>query len=386
MPMINKIQYGMVGGGEGAFIGEIHRMAARLDNHFELVAGAFSAEAERSKRSGTTLGLLEDRCYADYQEMVSKELAREQPIEAVVIVTPNHLHLPIAEVFLKAGIHVICDKPLSAKLEEAHSFANFARQADKIFAITYNYSGYPLVRHAREIIAQGELGEIRTVQIEYAQDWLSGKLEESGHKQAVWRTDPMQAGDGGCLGDIGTHAFHLACFVSGLKPKAILADLKHFVEGRNVDDNAHILLRFSGGAKGMLWVSQVAPGNENGLRLRIYGSKAGLEWSQENPNYLKLSSLGEAPKVLGRGSPELSAAAAKMTRIPPGHPEGYIEGFANIYNEIAQAIYATRIGKPFPQGVLFPDLDDGIAGMEFIDAALKSNKNNSEWVSLVGHE
>ena len=291
MPMINKIQYGMVGGGEGAFIGEIHRMAARLDNHFELVAGAFSAEAERSKRFGTTLGLSEDRCYADYQEMVSKELDREQPIEAVVIVTPNHLHLPISEVFLKAGIHVICDKPLSAKLDEAHSFANFARQADKIFAITYNYSGYPLVRHARKIIAQGELGEIRTVQIEYAQDWLSEKLEERGHKQAVWRTDPMQAGDGGCLGDIGTHAFHLACFVSGLKPKAILADLKHFVEGRNVDDNAHILLRFSGGAKGMLWVSQVAPGNENGLRLRIYGSKAGIEWSQENPNYLKLSSL-----------------------------------------------------------------------------------------------
>ena len=243
-----------------------------------------------------------------------------------------------------------------------------------------------MVRHARKIIAQGELGEIRTVQIEYAQDWLSEKLEERGHKQAVWRTDPMQAGDGGCLGDIGTHAFHLACFVSGLKPKAILADLKHFVEGRNVDDNAHILLRFSGGAKGMLWVSQVAPGNENGLRLRIYGSKAGIEWSQENPNYLKLSSLGEAPKVLGRGSPELSAAAAKMTRIPPGHPEGYIEGFANIYKEIAQAIYATRKGKPFPQGVLFPDLDDGIAGMEFIDAALKSNQNNSEWVSLVGHE
>ena len=241
-----------------------------------------------------------------------------------------------------------------------------------------------MVRHAREIISQGEIGEIRTIQIEYAQDWLSEKLEESGHKQAVWRTDPMQAGDGGCLSDIGTHAFHLSCFVSGLKPKAILADLKHFVEGRNVYDNAHILLRFSGGAKGMLWVSQVAPGNENGLRLRIYGSKAGLEWSQENPNYLKLSTLGESPQILGRGSANLSSAAAKMTRIPSGHPEGYIEGFANIYKEIAQAVYASRKGKSFPKGVLFPDLEDGVAGMEFIDAALKSNQNNNQWVLFEG--
>ena len=247
--MQSRIQYGMVGGGEGAFIGEIHWMAARLDNHYELVAGAFSSEAERSRRSAKTLGISADRSYADFQQMAEKEQARKDGIEAVVIVTPNHLHLRIAEIFLKAGIHVICDKPLSATLEEGQAFAEFARKSDKIFALTYNYSGYPMVRHARALIAEAQLGDIRTVQIEYAQDWLSEKLEDSGHKQAAWRTDPEQGGEGGLLGDIGTHAFHLSCFVSGLQPTEILADLNHFVEGRLLDDNAHILLRFSGGAK-----------------------------------------------------------------------------------------------------------------------------------------
>ena len=380
--MQSRIQYGMVGGGEGAFIGEIHRIAARLDNHYELVAGALCSEAERSIRSSKTLGISADRSYIDYQEMAKKELARTNGIEAVVIVTPNHLHLRIAEIFLKAGIHVICDKPLSATLEEAQAFAEFARKSDKIFALTYNYSGYPMVRHARALIAKGQLGEIRTVQIEYAQDWLSEKLEDSGHKQAAWRTDPKLGGEGGLLGDIGTHAFHLSSFVSGLQPTEILADLNHFVEGRSLDDNAHILLRFSGGAKGMLWVSQVAPGNENGLRLRIYGSKAGIEWSQENPNYLKFSPLGEPSKILGRGSPELSESAVKVTRTPPGHPEGYIEGFANIYAEIAHAVYAAREGKPVPHDVLFPDLEDGIAGMIFIEASLNSSRNDGKWVLL----
>ena len=380
--MQSRIQYGMVGGGEGAFIGEIHRIAARLDNHYELVAGALCSEAERSIRSAKTLGIFADRSYADFQEMAEKEQARTNGIEAVVIVTPNHLHLRIAEIFLKAGIHVICDKPLSATLEEAQAFAEFARKSDKIFALTYNYSGYPMVRHARALIAKGQLGEIRTVQIEYAQDWLSEKLEDSGHKQAAWRTDPKLGGEGGLLGDIGTHAFHLSSFVSGLQPTEILADLNHFVEGRSLDDNAHILLRFSGGAKGMLWVSQVAPGNENGLRLRIYGSKAGIEWSQENPNYLKFSPLGEPSKILGRGSPELSESAVKVTRTPPGHPEGYIEGFANIYAEIAHAVYAAREGKPVPHDVLFPDLEDGIAGMIFIEASLNSSRNDGKWVLL----
>jgi predicted dehydrogenase len=347
-----------------------------------LVAGAFCSEAKRSIRSAKTIGISADRSYADYKEMAEKEQARTNGIEAVVIVTPNHLHLRIAEIFLKAGIHVICDKPLSATLEEAQLFAEFARKSDKIFALTYNYSGYPMVRHARALIAKGQLGEIRTVQIEYAQDWLSEKLEDSGHKQATWRTDPEQGGKGGLLGDIGTHAFHLSSFVSGLQTTEILADLNHFVEGRSLDDNAHILLRFSGGAKGMLWVSQVAPGNENSLRLRIYGSKAGIEWSQENPNYLKFSPLGEPSKILGRGSPELSESATKVTRTPPGHPEGYIEGFANIYTEIAQAVYAAREGKPVPQDVLFPDLEDGIAGMIFIEAALNSSRNDGKWVLL----
>lgn len=372
----------MVGGGEGAFIGEIHRIAARLDNHYELVCGAFSSEPKLSKSSGQALNISGDRSYSDYMEMAAKESDRKDCIEAVVIVTPNHLHLPVAELFLKSGIHVICEKPLAAQLDEAKSFVNIARKTNKIFSITYNYSCYPLVRHARELISHGELGEIHTIQIEYAQEWLTEKLESTGHKQAIWRTDPVKAGQGGCLADIGTHAFHLACFVSQLKPSEILADLNHFVEGRALNDNANILLRYPNGASGMLWVSQVAPGNENGLRLRIFGSKAGLEWSQENPNYLKFSPFGEPPRLLGRGSSNLYPTAAKVTRTPSGHPEGYIEAFANLYSEIAEAIYYCREGKPLTGEILFPDLNDGIAGMMFIEAALQSNSKKGVWVPL----
>ncbi|MEC8436089.1 MAG: Gfo/Idh/MocA family oxidoreductase, partial [SAR324 cluster bacterium] len=362
-PNFRRIPYGMVGGGEGAFIGAVHRIAARIDDRFELVAGALSSEAERSKRSGQAIGIASDRCYGSYHEMAQQEAARPDGIEAVVIVTPNHLHVPIAKAFLEAGIHVICDKPLAAHLADTEGLSELVKEQDRLFAVTYNYSGYPLIRHAREIIASGELGKIRVVQAEYPQDWLSEKLEDTGQKQASWRTDPNQAGGGGCLGDIGTHAFHLACFVSGLTPASVLADLNSFVDGRQLDDNVHVLLRFEGGAKGMLWASQVAPGNENGLRLRIYGDKAGLSWSQENPNYLTFSPLGEPSRLLGRGGPGLTGAAERVTRIPPGHPEGYLEGFATIYREVADSIEAKRNGKDQPDEVTFPDLEEGLQGM-----------------------
>jgi predicted dehydrogenase len=372
----------MVGGGEGAFIGAVHRIAARIDDRFELVAGALSSDAERSKRSGRAIGIASDRCYGSYQEMAQLEGVRPDRIEAVVIVTPNHLHVPIAKAFLEAGIHVICDKPLAAHLAETDGLAQLVKEKDRLFAVTYNYSGYPLIRHAREIIANKELGRIRVVQAEYPQDWLSEKLEDTGQKQASWRTDPNQAGGGGCLGDIGTHAFHLASFVTGLTLASVLSDLTSFVDGRQLDDNVHVLLRFEGGAKGMLWASQVAPGNENGLRLRIYGDKGGLSWSQENPNYLKFSPLGEPSRLFGRGGPGLIGAAERVTRIPSGHPEGYLEGFATIYREIADAIEAKRNGQDRPDEVVFPDLEEGLQGLRFVDAVLRSHKNGGVWTSL----
>jgi len=381
-PASQRIRYGMVGGGEGAFIGAVHRIAARLDDRYVLVAGALSSEAERSRRSGVALGLAPERCYGSFEEMAQKEASRADGIEAVVIVTPNHLHVPVAQVFLEAGIHVICDKPLAANLQETVGLQELASAKSCLFAVTYNYSGYPLIRHAREMVSQGELGALRVIQVEYPQDWLSEKLEDTGQKQAEWRTDPARAGGGGCLGDIGTHAFHLACFVSGLTPQSVLADLTSFVEGRLLDDNVHVLLRFAEGAKGMLWASQVAPGNENALRLRVYGEKGGLEWSQENPNVLKWSPLGEPPRLLTRGGPGLTNAAERLTRIPPGHPEGYLEGFANLYTEVAEALVAQRNGTGPSASVMFPGLEEGIAGMRFVDAVLRSSQAGGVWTSL----
>jgi predicted dehydrogenase len=375
-----RLRLGMVGGGEGAFIGAVHRIAARLDDHFQLVAGALSADATRAARSAAALGLDPQRSYRSYDEMAQAERRRSDPIDVVAIVTPNHLHVPVATAFLRQGFHVICDKPLASNLADALSLRDLARSSGKLFCLTHNYTGYPLVRHARAMVAEGALGELRLVQVEYPQEWLTEPIEQQGQKQAEWRTDPARSGAGGCLGDIGTHAYQLASYVSGLTLDQLCAELTAFVPGRRLDDNVNMLLRFQGGAKGMLWASQVAPGHENGLRLRVYGTRGGIEWVQAEPNVLIHSPLGESRRLVTRGSAAVHASAARVTRIPAGHPEGYLEGFANIYSEAAQAIRALDAGRPIPPEVDFPGLDDGIKGMAFIEAAVESAAAGAAWV------
>ncbi len=379
-----RIRLGMVGGGRDAFIGGVHRIASRIDDHYDLVAGAFSSTAEKSLASAADLGISTDRAYSDYKAMAAAEAAREDGIEAVSIVTPNHMHAPVATEFLKQGIHVICDKPLTSTLDDAKALVAEASKSDVLFVLTHNYTGYPMVRQARSMVHNGELGDIRLVQAEYPQDWLSTKLEDTGQKQAGWRTDPDRSGLGGSIGDIGTHAFNLACFITGLKLDSLCADLDTFVEGRELDDNAHVMLRFAGGAKGMIWSSQVAPGNENALRVRIYGSKGGLEWSQEDPNYLWYTPLGEPKRLLTRAGSGASDAANDVSRIPAGHPEGYLEGFANLYTGAAEVIRAHRNGKHEESAAnsILPTVEDGLAGVAFVTAAVKSSSNGSSWEKL----
>jgi len=377
-----RIRLGMVGGGKDAFIGGVHRIAARLDGAFELVAGALSSTPEKSRESGAALGLAPDRVYDDFEAMARREARLKDGIEAVAIVTPNHMHAPAAKAFLRRGIHVICDKPLTATLPEAKRLARAAEEADALFVLTHNYTGYPMVRQARAMVAEGTLGPVRVVQVEYAQDWLSTDLEASGQKQAGWRTDPARSGSGGSTGDIGTHAFNLAAFVTGLTLESLAADLQSFVPGRRVDDNGHVLLRYAGGARGMLWCSQVAPGNENALRLRVYGEKGGLSWAQEDPNYLWHTPLGEPRRLITRGGAGAGPDAARASRVPGGHPEGYLEGFANIYAEAARAIRARQAGRPIPPEVVFPGVADGVAGVAFVDACVRSSGRNGAWVTL----
>ena len=375
-----RIRLGMVGGGRGAFIGAVHRIAARLDDQYELVAGAFSSDPERSEASAADLGVA--RSYGSFTEMAQREARRKDGIEAVAIVTPNHMHAPVALEFLKRGIHVICDKPLTATLPEAKKLAKAAEASGVVFALTHNYTGYPMIRQARELIASGVLGDIRLVNVEYIQDWLAEPIELSGQKQADWRTDPARTGAGGSTGDIGTHAFNLANFVTGLTVEELAADLQSFVPGRRVDDNGHVMMRYTSGARGTLWCSQVASGQENGLRLRVFGTKAGIEWEQENPNYLWVGPLGQPKYRLTRGGLGTGEAAARMTRIPSGHPEGYLEGFANIYAEAARAIIARRDGTALDPAVTFPGLKEGLEGVAFVDACVRSSRRNGAWVKL----
>ncbi|MEO0343873.1 MAG: Gfo/Idh/MocA family oxidoreductase [Pseudomonadota bacterium] len=372
-----RIRLGMVGGGNDAFIGGVHRIASRIDDKFELVAGALSSTPEKARASGEALGL--PRIYEDYKSMAIREARLKTGIEAVSIVTPNHVHYKAAIEFLKRGIHVICDKPLTSTLGDAKKLVKAAAASDALFILTHNYTGYPMIRQAREMIAFGKIGKIRVVQVEYPQDWLT---VEQDFKQAEWRTDPARSGAGGSTGDIGTHAFNLAGFVTGLEVESLAADLQSFVPGRPVDDNAHVMLRFKGGARGMLWSSQVAPGNENALRVRVYGEKGGLEWAQEDPNYLWHTPFGEPKRLITRGGAGSGEAAARMSRIPPGHPEGYLEGFANIYAEAAAAILAARRGEKPDAQVLFPTVQDGLKGVQFVSACVKSSARNSAWVKL----
>jgi predicted dehydrogenase len=376
-----RIRLGMVGGGQGAFIGGVHRIAARLDDHFELVAGALSATPEKAMASGRDLGLAEDRIYGTYADMAKREARLKAGIEAVAIVTPNHMHFPVAREFLKRGIHVICDKPLTVSLKDARRLADLVDKSGAVFVLTHNYTAYPMIRQARAMVAEGALGRIRLVQAEYPQDWLSTPLEETGQKQASWRVDPARSGAGGSLGDIGTHAYNLACFVSGLTAESVAADAQIFVPGRRLDDNAHILLRYRGGARGMIWCSQVAPGNENALKLRVYGTEGGLEWEQEHPNHLWHAPLGQPKRLLTRGGPGANAAAAAVSRVPSGHPEGYLEGFATIYAEAAELIRAAREGRARP-ATLLPTVRDGVAGIAFVEACVKSSARNAAWVAL----
>ena len=375
-----KLRLGMVGGGKDAFIGGVHRIAARIDGEFELVAGALSSTPERALESGRALGLDEKRIYGSFQEMASREARRKDGIDAVAIVTPNHMHYPAAREFLKRGIHVICDKPLTSTMADAKKLQKLANDSDALFILTHNYTGYPMIRQAREMIARGDLGTIRVIQAEYAQDWLTEAVEETGSKQASWRTDPAQSGAGGALGDIGTHAYNLLSFVTGLELSELSADLQSFVKGRRLDDNAHVMMRFSSGARGMLWASQVSPGNENGLRLRIYGDKGGLEWGQEDPNYLWFTPFGEPKRLITRNGAGAGAAAGRVSRVPPGHPEGYLEGFATIYAEAARAIRAKHDRTSVDKDVIFPTVDDGVAGIAFVEACVKSAKKNGAWV------
>lgn len=377
-----RIRLGMVGGGQGAFIGAVHRIAARIDDQFELVAGALASDPVRARASAKELGIADDRAYGSFEEMAKAEAARADGIEAVSIVTPNHMHSPVAKAFLEAGIHVICDKPLTTTVTEAEELVALVGKSGKVFVVTHNYTGYPMVRQARAMVANGDLGEIRLVHAEYLQDWLTERLEASGHKQAAWRTDPTRSGAGGCIGDIGTHAYNLACFVTGLELDGLLAQLSTFVQGRRLDDDIQILLKWKGGAKGMLWASQVAVGNENCLTLRVYGSKGGLEWTQENPNQLWFTPYGRPKQLLTRGGAGALVEAGRVTRIPSGHPEGYLEGFATIYAEAARAIRAAEAGRSQDPAVIFPTIEDGLAGVKFIDAAVRSSASNGAWVRI----
>ncbi len=376
-----RIRYAMVGGGRGAFIGAVHRIAARIDDRFELVAGALSANPDNAKASAADLHIASDRAYSSYEEMIRAEKARPDGAQVVVIVTPNHMHFPVAKAALQAGMDVICDKPVTRTLEEALELEQLVKSSGCFFGLTHNYSGYPLVRHARELMAQGKLGKLRVVQVEYPQEWLTQAAGDD-NKQASWRTDPARSGLAGCLGDIGTHAFQLARFITNEPVKSVCADLASFVDGRQVDDNVHVLLRFANGAKGMLWSSQVAPGCENGLRIRVYGDKAGIEWAQENPNELWFSELNQPRQRITRRGDWLTGVPGQGVRTPGGHPEGYLEGFANLYKDFADILQARAQGKGQELQAWVPDIHTGVEGMRFINAVLTSSAADGAWTAL----
>ena len=376
-----KVRLGMVGGGPGSNIGATHRYAAHFDERYALVTGVFAAEAERSRAFAATLAIAPDRRYGSWQEMAAAEAHRPDGIEAVTIVTPNNSHYEIAKAFLEQGIEVICDKPLTTDLSQALDLLHLTRQSGRVFGVTYNYTGYPMVRQARAMIQNDELGEIRLVQVEHASGWASTLLEAEGHKQAAWRTTPSIAGQSAVVGDLGTHAHHLARFITGLEVTQLSAELSTLVPGRQMDDNAHIKLRFNNGAKGMMWASMVATGHIHGQRIRVYGEKGSLEWVQEQPNELSFRPLDGPHQLLSRGFGYLAPAAQRASRLWPGHPEGFLAAFANIYNDIADVILAHRDGTVAdPLAYLYPTVEDGVLGVKFVEAAVASHQQDGAWV------
>ena len=383
MPAKRKLRYGMVGGGQSAFIGAVHRMAANLDGQIELVAGAFSADAENSRTTGEQLFLNPRRVYGSYEEMAKAEAAlpADERIDFVSIVTPNFLHAPVATTFLKAGFHVVCDKPMTLTLKEAKALRDTVRRTGKVFALTHNYTGYPMVKEARELVRSGKLGKILKVVAEYPQGWLLDKIEAEGQKQAAWRSDPKKAGATCCLGDIGTHAENLGRYITGLEIDSLCAEFTTFIPGRVLEDDANLLLRYRGGAKGVLHCSQVSCGEENNLNIRVYGTKGSLAWHQEHPNELKFIAKNEPAKILRRGNAYLSDTAKKFTRLPAGHPEAFIEAFANIYLEAIAAIRASIAGQR-GGSFDFPTVDDGVYGMAFLETAVKSASSNAKWTKF----
>ena len=385
--MSRKIRYGMVGGGRGAFIGAVHRIAAAMDQQIDLVCGAFSSDPERSKASGADLFLPPDRCYGTYEEMINGEAAlpEDQRMDFMAIVTPNHMHFPPAKLALEKGFHVLSDKPATFDLAQAKELAGIVESSGKLYGLTHNYTGYPLVKEARDMVAAGKLGKIRKVVVEYPQGWLATRLEESGQKQADWRTDPARSGAGGCVGDIGTHAENLAEYITGCQISELAADITSFVDGRQLDDDVNVLLRFDNGAKGVLHSSQISVGEENNLNIRVYGEKGGIEWHQKEPNTMLVKWLEEPMQVYRTANGYLGANAAAATRTPPAHPEGYLEGFANIYKNFANHIRAVNDGTELPAGdpaLDYPTIRDGVRGMAFIEAVVGSSQNNAAWTKL----
>jgi predicted dehydrogenase len=380
-----KLKLGMIGGGQGAFIGAVHRIAARMDDEYELVCGAFSSDAEKAKASGLLLGLSSDRVYTSYQQLIEKEkqLPEDERVQVISIVTPNHLHFAPAKLALKNGFHVILDKPMTFSLAEAKELEKVVKATGKRFCLTHTYTGYPMVKEARQVIAEGKLGKIRKVYVEYPQGWLSTFLEGEDNKQASWRTDPTKSGIAGAMGDIGTHAFNLAEYVSGLQVTKLCADINTVVEGRKLDDDGAALLKFNNGASGVLIATQIAAGDENNIKVRVYGEKGGLEWQQDNANTLLLKWPDKPAEILRTGTGYLSSYATQNARVPAGHPEGYLEAFANLYRNFALSIKADLEGKqPEKEWFDYPGIEDGIRGMAFVENVIASGKSDAKWTDF----
>jgi len=380
---IRRLRYGMIGGGPGAFIGDVHRKAIAMDGQARLVAGCFSQSYENTLRTGEMLGIDRSRLYKNYEELLNGEARHPERPDFIVIVTPNNTHYPIARLALELGFAVVCDKPLATSSEQAKELSELAKKKDLLFCVTYTYTGYPIIKHLRHLISQGELGTIRFVSGEYPQEWLATLLEKTGQKQAAWRTDPARAGISNCVGDIGSHIENMVSYLTGLEIESLCARLEHFGPGRPLDDNASVMLNFKGGARGLYWSSQIAIGHDNGFRVRIYGTKASIEWYQEDPNHAKISYLDRPVAHLSRGRDPMCRRAQALSRIPSGHPEGYFEAFANIYSTFIAALDKKRRGETLSADDLdFPDVDDGVRGVRFIEKCVESSEKGAVWVSF----